>query len=304
MHRHLRAALMAAALVTAGSAPALGQPAASADTVAPARPHLIQASMNVYRRFPPEIRDKMVEFYNMVLGLQALTPINLGGGQQMLLFKVGAGQIKLASGLKQGRQYHPGGAVNDATGIRVITFYFPDAAALAERFKAAGYPAPVFKDRGDGTRAALVKDPGGFNLELVAAPGASPETYGKVDVGINSADLAKSEAFYRDFVGLTPEPLVKDEVLGVTKHPFRNGTTTIELWSVGKNLPADTGSAGVQYITDNVAAVAALATEKGVTVEEPLGGVPGFPVRTVWLNDPDGATDYFYQFVGQRGGGR
>jgi hypothetical protein len=37
-----------------------------------------------------------------------------------------------------------------------------------------------------------------------------------------------------------------------------------------------------------------------VTVETPLGGVPGFQVLTVWLNDPDGVTDYFYQFTGPR----
>ena len=33
-----------------------------------------------------------------------------------------------------------------------------------------------------------------------------------------------------------------------------------------------------------------------MTVETPLGGLQGFPgLETVWLNDPDGVTDYFYQ---------
>jgi catechol 2,3-dioxygenase-like lactoylglutathione lyase family enzyme len=283
---------MLASLFAAGGALA-AEPAA----VTPAKPVFAQASMNVYRRFPAEIRDKMVAFYGQVLGLQSLSPINLSPGQQMILFRVGAGQIKLASGLKQGRQYQSG-AVNDATGIRLYTLVFPDEAALAQRFTAAGYPAPAFKDIGEGRRAALVQDPGGFNLELVIAPGAPAETYGKVEVGIIVSDLKRSAAFYRDFVGLEELPPVTDAFLGVTKHPYRNGSTTIDLWSVGKPLPADTGSAGIQYVTSNVDAIDALAKQKGVTVEEPLGGVPGFPVRTVWLNDPDGATNYFYQLVG------
>jgi hypothetical protein len=37
-----------------------------------------------------------------------------------------------------------------------------------------------------------------------------------------------------------------------------------------------------------------------VTVEQALGDMPGFPLRTVWLNDPDGVTNYFAQ-VGTRG---
>jgi len=42
---------------------------------------------------------------------------------------------------------------------------------------------------------------------------------------------------------------------------------------------------------------------KKVAVETPLGGVAGFNVVTVWLNDPDGVTDYFYELGpgGRRG---
>ena len=81
----------------------------------------------------------------------------------------------------------------------------------------------------------------------------------------------------------------------MTKHPFRHGTTTIDLWSAGKGLPADTGSAGIQYVIHNVREVDALAKARHVTVETPLGGVAGFNIITVWLNDPDGVTNYFYQ---------
>ncbi len=289
MHKPLKTHLFALSLLMASAAFA----AQAADTGA-VRPQFAQGSMNVYRRFAVEDRTKMIEFYDKVLGLKPLQPINLGGGQQMILFGVGGGQIKLAAGLKEGRQYRTGG-INDATGIRLYTLFFPDEAALQARFQAAGYPAPVFKDIGDGRRAALVKDPAGFNLELVIVPGAPPEATGKVEVGINVSDLKRSRAFYREFVGLEELPPVKDAFLGVTKYPYRHGQTTLDLWSAGKGLPADTGSAGIQYVISNIDAVNAEATARKVTVETPLGGVPGFNVRTVWLNDPDGVTDYFYQ---------
>lgn len=301
MSKILKTALVAACVAACG--PALAQPITPPANVQPAKPVFVAGYMNIFRRFPPEIRDKMVEFYNQVLGLPALTPIQLSRTQQMLLFKVGAGQIKLASGLNAGRQYHPGGALNETTGIRLITFTFPDAAALAQSFKAHGYPEPQFKDIGGGRKAALVKDPGGFNVELIVDPKASPEALGSVTVGINASNLEKSRAFYRDFVGLDELPPEHDSFLGVTKYPFRHGTTTIDLWSVGHDLPADTGSAGIQYITSNVEAINALAQERHVTVETPLGGVAGFNVVTVWLNDPDGVTDYFYELGpgGRRG---
>jgi catechol 2,3-dioxygenase-like lactoylglutathione lyase family enzyme len=255
--------------------------------------------MNVYRRYPAEDHAKMVAFYDKVLGLKSLRPINLSANQQVILFGVGSGQIKLAAGLKQDRQYHRGGP-KDFRGIRLYTLFFPDEAALTARFVAAGYPEPVFKDIGGGRRAALTQDPAGFNLELVILPGASAEETGKVEVGINVSDLNRSRAFYRDFAGLEELPPVKDPVLGVTEYPYRHGQTTINLWSVGHDLPADTGSAGIQYVIGNVEAMNARALAEHVTVETPLGGVPGFNVLTVWLNDPDGATDYFYQFTGQR----
>ena len=301
MHMPLKTALVALSLLTApgvfAASPVAAQPAPSV------RPQFAQDSMNVYRRFAVEDRAKMVEFYEKVLGLQPLQPINLGGGQQMILFRVGSGQIKLAAGLKEGRQYHHG-AINEATGIRLYTLFFPDEAALQARFQAAGYPAPAFKDIGGGRRGALVKDPGGFNLELVILPGAPPEATGKVEVGINVSDLERSRAFYREFVGLEELPPVKDAFLGVTKYPYRHGQTTLDLWSAGKGLPADTGSAGIQYVISNIDAVNAEAMARRVAVETPLGGMPGFNILTVWLNDPDGVTDYFYQLGPRPGAAR
>jgi catechol 2,3-dioxygenase-like lactoylglutathione lyase family enzyme len=293
----LTAAVLTLCVTFLGSRTALrAQAAATGGSV---RALFSQGSMNVYRRFVPEQRAKMIEFYDKVLTLRPLQPINLGGGQQMILFGIGSGQIKLASGLKEGRQYHLG-ALNDGTGIRCFTLFFPDEAALTSRLTALGYAAPSFKDMGNGTRAALVQDPGGFTLQLVILPNGQPADYARVEVGINVSDLERSRAFYREFVGLDELPAVKDAVLGVTKYPYRHGETTINLWSVGRNLPADTGSAGIQYVVSDVDTVDARAKTRNVAVEQALSNLQGFSLRTVWLNDPDGVTNYFAQVGGAR----
>lgn len=294
MYKRLAALLLGSCLTMPGAF--AENPKPKGDTMHSVRPLIVQDSMNVYRRFVPERRAEMIEFYNDVLGLEPLQPIDLGAGQQMILFKIGTGQIKLASGLKQGREYHLG-AVNEGTGIRVFTLFFPNEQRLAAQFEAHGYAAPEFADAG-GERAALVKDPGGFPLKLVILPDAPAGAYDRVEVGVNASDLEASRAFYRDFVGLDELPRVKDELLGVTRYPYRHGETTISVWSEGENLPADTGSAGVQYVVSDVDTVDAWAKVRDVTVETPLGGLPGFDLRFVWLNDPDGVTNYFAQIGG------
>ncbi len=298
MRKQIMTAIVFGSLVTS---PQVFAEEAPADEASSTRPVFTQDSMNVYRRFEPDRLEAMVEFYDEVLGLEPLSPIDLGGGQQMILFGIGGGQIKLASGLKEGRDYHLG-EVKDATGIRLFTLFFPDTDALAERFETHGYDAPAFTKIGGGASAALVKDPGGFSLKLTVLPDAAREAYKKVEVGINVSDLGEARAFYRDFVGLEELPRVKDKLLGVKTYPYRHGETTINLWSAGEDLPADTGSAGIQYVVGNVDAISAEADARNVTVETPLGDLPGFNVRFVWLNDPDGVTNYFAQ-VGVRSEG-
>ncbi|MBB5984442.1 VOC family protein [Sphingobium lignivorans] len=289
MHGPFKTALVAISLLMAPAT--MAQPSASpAPAATPEKPRFTQDSMNVYRRFEPGLTPQMVTFYGEALGLKPLQPIQLNASQQMILFGIGTGQIKLAAGLKEGRLHHVGGPA-DATGIRLFALRYPDEAALTARFKAAGFPAPAFKDMGGGLRGALVSDPAGFGIQLVIDPQARPG----VDVGINVSDLERSRAFYRSFVGLEELPPVEDRLLGVTKYPFRHGETTINLWSAGKDLPADTGSAGIQYVIGNVDGVNAAALRDKVTVEEPLGGLPNFSIRFVWLNDPDGVTNYFAQ---------
>jgi len=262
--------------------------------IAPAAPIFSLDAMNVYRRFDAKLTPAMVDFYQKALGLKPLQPIQLSATEQMILFGIGKAQIKLAAGLKEGRK-HFTGEVHEAVGIRLFTLTYQDASAVNAQFKAAGRPAPNFRDIGGGRRGALVKDPSGFTLQLIVDPTAAPTG---VNVSINTSDLERSRAFYRDFVGLEELPPVQDKLLGVTRYPFRNGETTISLWSQGKGLPADTGSAGIQYVIANVDAVNARAMEQKVTIEEPLGGLPNFGVRFVWLNDPDGVTNYFAQVGG------
>jgi catechol 2,3-dioxygenase-like lactoylglutathione lyase family enzyme len=254
---------------------------------------LTQPSMNVFRRFTVE-RAKVLEFYGDVLGLTPLPPIGMPGGSQMSRFRVGTSEIKL-TGATPGRQDRSG-AVRDTTGLRVFTFFFPDEAALAARFAAHGYPAPEFRAREGGTRGAMVLDPDHQWVELVATPGAPPDAYSRLEVGLTVSDLEKSRAFYREFVGLEELVPVESALLGVTKYPYRHGTMTVNLWTFGRSLPANTYTAGIQYVISDVSLVDARARAAGVTVTTPLGNFSA-GLRTIWLADPDGITNYFAQLM-------
>ena len=254
---------------------------------------LTQPSMNVFRRFTVD-RAKMLEFYGDVLGLKPLPPIGMAGGNQMSRFQVGTSEIKL-TGATPGRQ-DKSGAVRDTTGLRVFTFFFPDEAAQTARFIAHGYPAPVFRPREGGTRGAMVLDPDSQWVELVIALGAPQETYSQLEVGLTVSDLERSRAFYREFVGLDELKPVESALVGTTKYPFRHGTTTVNVWSFGKGLPANTYTAGIQYVVSDVALVDSRAKAGSVTIATPLGNF-GAGLRTIWLGDPDGITNYFAQLM-------
>jgi len=252
-----------------------------------------QPSMNVFRRFAVD-RARMIEFYGDVLGLKQLPSLQLGGGNEMILFEIGTAQVKLQA--TAAASQYPGGAVKDATGLRVFTFFYPDEGALTARFAAKGYPAPSFTARAAGGRAAMVLDPEKQWVELVVLPGAPPEAYRRFEAGITASNVEKSREFYRSFVGLEELPPVKDTLLGTTKYPFRHGDTTINVWSFGQAVPANKSSAGIQYVVNNVETVDAKAKAAAVTIDRPLGGF-GQGLRTIWLADPDGVTNYFAQIV-------
>lgn len=251
-----------------------------------------QPSMNVFRRFAVE-PAKMVSFYGEVLGLKPLPSIKLAGGE-MIQFGVGTTQVKLQ--YTAGAGEYKTGPVKEVTGLRVFTFFYPDEAAVSARFVQHGYPAPSFSQGRGGKRMAMVLDPANQWVELVVVPGASQETYDSIELGMTVSDLEKSRAFYREFVGLDELPPVDDPVLGVKRYPYRHGTTTVTLWSFGKGLAANTRSAGIQYVVSDVEAVDVKAKAQNVKIDTPLGNFSA-GLRTIWLSDPDGVTNYFAQII-------
>lgn len=254
-----------------------------------------QASMNVFRRFPREVTEQMVAFYVDALALHALNPIQLTSTQQMILTGVGSGQVKLSAGQQGNRSYDLSGGITGGTGIRYLRLTYPDATTVGERFVAAGFSAPEFTPLGDGKAATLVSDPAGLPILIVIDPAAQDHSDDGVGVGIGVSNLATSMAFYRSFVGLDEGAAESVPVAGITATPFRHGETTLWLHEVGEGKPADTGSSGIQYVVSDAALVAARGAHRNIPVETPLNRLTGFDLTTVWLNDPDGVTNYFAQ---------
>jgi catechol 2,3-dioxygenase-like lactoylglutathione lyase family enzyme len=291
MSRHDRSGILAMLVLGAGMASGAVAQTAAPDADATAASVLWQPSMNVFRRFEVPA-ERMYEFYGEVLGFKQLSTLNVGNGAGVARFQAGAQELKLTR--RVANRSYQGGGVRGATGLRLITFVFADEAALTARFAQHGLPAPEFKDyRGEGRRSALVQDPDGQDVEFLIVPGGTAEQLASIEVGLTVADLARSREFYRRFVGLTELPPVDDERFGTRKYPYRHGATTISLRSFGEDLPADTGSGGIQYVVSNVDFVDALAKQRGVPIDQPLGGLRGFDLRTIWLDDPDGVTNYF-----------
>ncbi|MEO6151790.1 MAG: VOC family protein [Croceibacterium sp.] len=258
------------------------------------RPLFVQNAANVFRRYPRDQTAAMIKFYTGALGLRSLSPIQLTSTQQMLLTGVGSGQIKLSAGQAGNRKYNLAGGYKTGTGIRFFRVTYPDAKTVQDRFVAAGLAVPQFAAQGDGTQAALVADPGGFQVEIVIRLGAKDGSNDGVGVGINTSNLAKSRAFYREFVGLDELPPVRDKRLGLMLYPYRHKETTLYLYhSGGKSV--DNGSAGIQYVISDAPMVDAKGKARGIAVETPLNKLTGFDLVTVWLNDPDGVTNYFAQ---------
>ena len=251
-----------------------------------------QPSMNVFRRFSTDAAS-MTGFYGDVLGLKALPPLRMPGGGTMILFQVGSGQVKLQA--TPAAKEYASGPVKEVSGLRVFTFFYPDERSLTARFIEHGHPPPQFQATPNGRRA-MVLDPENQWVELVVMPNAAPSVYQSMEVGLTVTDLEKSRAFYRDFVGLEELPPVKDALLGVTKYPFRHGETTVNVWSFGPTARANTRTAGIQYVITDVEAVDVKAKAQAVKIDTPLGNFSA-GLRTIWLSDPDGITNYFAQII-------
>jgi len=280
-----------------------GQAAAQGSAPATVRPYLWSSErpksqigeVNVFRRFSNERTAAMREFYGEVLALPVLPETALGGGA-MIRYPVGGSEVKLFPVAPSPANT---AGIGEAVGVRLLTFFYADEAAVTQRFTAHGLPAPSFAPttaHAGAKSAALLQDPDGEWVELVVVPGASAEQLGRFEIGITVNDLAASQAFYGDVMGLEKQAPVRDDRVGATKHPYKHGATTINLMAFRSGLPSDAQAAGMQYIVWNVAAIDGVVRERGAKVDRPLSA-PG-QMRTLWLLDPDGVSNYFAEFAG------
>ena len=247
--------------------------------------------MNVFRRFSGDAKP-VYDFYGKILGLKQLTTYNLGGNTNVARFEVGSSQLKF-SAIVPNRKYQQGD-LPDATGLRLLTFFFPSQDPVVARFRDGGLKVPEFRPLpGSRRSSALVKDPVGQWVELVIAPDEPSATYDQIEIGLVVSNLDVSRTFYRDFIGLEELPPVKDPILDTTKYPYRHGSMVVSLRCFGRPVPADTGSGGIQYVASDVKAVQDLAQARHVKIDQPVSTLSGFGLRFVWLDDPDGITNYF-----------
>ena len=261
----------------------------AADAAVPAS-LMTQDSVNVFRRFSIE-RAKDLEFYGEVIGLQSLNGLNMPGGGQMSLFHIGTSQFKFTTA---GNRTEPAGPVLDVTGLRVFTYFCADEAAVTKAFTSHGYPAPQFTGPA-GHRRAMATDPDGQWVELIV--GGDPSHF---EIGASVSNVERSRAFYREFVGLEELPSV-DGTFGKT-YRFKLGNHSaniLNLWAANPGAAANTYTAGVQYVVSDVDSVDARAKAQNVKITQPLG-MFGQGLKTVWLADPDGITNYFAQILPRR----
>lgn len=251
-------------------------------------------SVNVFRRFDVDAA-KVFQFYGEVLGLRALGTFSDVGAGGVSRFRAGAQELKFTR-RTEGREYADGG-VRDATGLRLVTLFFPNEQELVGRFEKLGYAKPQFKTLA-GRRVALVDDPDGQPVELVVEENQPADAYNRIEVGLTVSNLEKSRDYYRTFVGLEELAPRQDPLFNTMVYGFRHGTVTINLRHFDGKLARDTGSGGIQFVVSDVDSVNELAMKRGVTVETPLSNLSGYQLRTVWLNDPDGITNYFAQTGG------
>jgi predicted enzyme related to lactoylglutathione lyase len=252
---------------------------------------MTQASVNVFRRFSVD-RAKVLAFYGDVVGLKAAPGINMPGGGQMSILNIGTSQFKFTNAAA-GRQ-DKSGPVLDVTGLRVFSFFYCSESETAARFTSHGYAAPEFHGAA-GRRSAMVTDPDGQWVELIVTPCDTALSH--FEVGATVSDVQKSRAFYREFVGLDELPPV-DSPFGMA-YRFALGAQSaniLNLWAAHSGAAANTYTAGIQYVVSDADAVDARAKASNITITQPLG-MFGAGLRTVWLADPDGITNYFAQIL-------
>ena len=276
---------------------ALGQAKpASAEEAEPSQVSAVlwQPAMNTFRRHTAPARD-MFNFYSDVLGFELLGTFEEVGNDGVTRFQVGPGELKLTG--QGGQRNYVAGGVTAATGLRLLTFFYPEQASLEARFREHGYDVPAFSPLPGGSRvSALVQDPDGQWVQLIIAPGEDDSVYEQMEVGLTVSDLEASQRFYAEFVGLETLEPVYDPLFDTRKYAYRHGATIISLRQFDADLPSDTGSGGIQYVVSDIHLVNELVEKYEVTVDQPLNDLEGFDsLLFIWVDDPDGITNYFIQ---------
>jgi predicted enzyme related to lactoylglutathione lyase len=285
-------ALSSAILAVLAAAPAFVAAPAMAQDGEGALPENLAAihegqPMNAFRRFRGETQEAMFAFYTDVVGLEAASAFT-----ELRVYTFKGGQFKLNP--RDGGEYIDGG-VEAATGVRLFSFFYPDEATIAARFEAVGLPAPDFTPVPGSTRSiARTADPDGHAVEFVAAPD-EPEAWALMEIGLTVSDIDVARDFYENFAGLTPIAPEPDPISGVTKFRYQQDEAIVSLRSFGADLPADTGGGGIQHVVRDTEVVDRLARARGVQIDQPLSTLQGYALRTIWLSDPDGITNYFAQ---------
>ena len=247
--------------------------------------------MNVFRRFSGDGKP-IYDFYVKVLGLKQLATYNLSANTNVDRFQIGPTQLKFSSRVPN-RKYQQC-AIQEATGLRLLTFFFPEQAPVVERFRTNGIAMPDFHPiPGSKRSSAFVQDPAGQWVELVIAPDEPQSIYDQIEIGLVVSNIDVSRKFYREFIGLEELPPVEDPILRTKKYSYKHGAVIVTLRCFGKPVPADTGSGGIQYVASDLQAVQDLANARQVKIDQPVNTLRGFGLRFVWLDDPDGITNYF-----------
>lgn len=245
--------------------------------------------------------EKSKEFYGAILQLKPIANLNLPGGLVMTRYQVGTTEIKLLH--SDATQTTETGKVDEATGIRRLTFFMRDQRGVSDRFKAHDRPAPEFETEPAPRRwsRTIVSDPDGNQIELVIPPEGTPdEVFNNIELRLTVKEIQKSRRFYRDFIGLKElEPTKVPPPDGSELYRYRHGNTTIVLGSFGDRLPQHSGrwekARGIryiQYIVRDLDAVDGFAHSFGVTIDQkifPLGNL----ARIMFIADPDGVINEF-----------
>ncbi len=238
--------------------------------------------------------DKAKAFYGDVLGLKQTAILQMPDGSSMYRYQTGTTTVKVRA-IPKAAKYS--GAVREAVGFRLLTFYLDDFDGILKRWASAGGEPPKVMDAGPGIKFAFITDPDGNQIELVSLPsGSTASAVDLIAIGLTVSDVEKSREFYGKVLGIKEEqPEALALLNGAKKYTFTAGKTTIKFWAgAGENLPKHTGNItdaiGFRYFTFLVKDVDAvreiLKSREAKIAVEPVDF--GKIARIMMVADPDG----------------